>query len=73
MFLATQDQAYKGALDIMLRQVLVEINSLNPTVSELKRSLEFSQSEIDDLMKTKIVKLERERAADKGIIQNLKN
>ena len=58
--LATQDHAYKGALDIMLRQVHDEIKSLRSTVSELKASLEFSHYEIDDL-KAKIANLKKEK------------
>lgn len=70
LLLSTQDQAYKGALEIMLKQVYDEMRSMKSTVDELRRSLEFSQGEVDDLKK-EVKRLEKEKTADKTIIQEL--
>ena len=72
MLLATQDQAYKGALETMMKQVYDKISSLESTVGELKRSLEYTQGEVDDL-KTEIKTLNKEKEADKTTIQDLQN
>ena len=70
LLLSTQDQAYRGAMELMLTQVHEEISSLKSTVGELRRSLEFTQAEIDDL-RGEVKQLEKEKAADKSTIQEL--
>ncbi|KAK3878659.1 hypothetical protein Pcinc_016720 [Petrolisthes cinctipes] len=47
--LETQNQAYKCALEIFIGQINQKIQSLQTTVSDLQRSLEFTQKEVDDL------------------------
>ncbi|KAK3867997.1 hypothetical protein Pcinc_017498 [Petrolisthes cinctipes] len=47
--LETQNQAYKSALEIFIGQINQKIQSLQTTVSDLQRSLEFTQKEVDDL------------------------
>lgn len=71
LLLSTQDQAYRGALEIMMKQVHEEMRSLKTTVDDLKRSLEFTQCEVDDLRK-EVKRLEKEKSADKTIIDDLK-
>lgn len=47
--LESQNQAYKSALEIFVGQFNQKIQSLQTIVSDLQRSLEFSQKEVDDL------------------------
>lgn len=56
----------------MMKQVHERANSLEFTVSVLRKSLEYTQSEVDEL-KTKVKKIQKEKAADKNAIQDLKN
>lgn len=71
LLLSTQDQAYRGALEIMMKQIHEEVGSLRSTVDDLRKSLEFTQGEVDNL-RTEVKKLEKEKAADKTIIQDLR-
>lgn len=54
-----------------MKQVREDMGSLKSTVDELRRSLEFTQGEVDDL-RGEVKELEKEKAADKTIIQNLR-
>ena len=47
--LNSQDQAYRGMIDIIMKQFNEKIEKLQTTVSDLTRSLEFSQMEVDEL------------------------
>lgn len=71
LLLSTQDQAYRGALEMMMKQVFEEIGSLRSTADEMRRSLEFTQAQVDDF-KNKIKKLEKEKEDDKTTINELK-
>lgn len=64
------DQAYKSALDICMRQVNDRINSFHSTINELTRSLEFTQSDLDEL-RSEVKVLQREKKEDKEKIQLL--
>lgn len=49
MLLETQDKTFKSALDIVVDQLKSRIQSAEGTITELVRSLEFSQAELKDL------------------------
>lgn len=44
-----QDKAYKGALELFLKQVNDQVKSCETSVKDLTRSLEFTQNEVDEL------------------------
>ena len=66
ILLSTQDQAYRAALEIMMKQIHTwrYMASMKSTVDEVRKSLEFTQGEVDDL-RSEVKKLEKEKAADK--------
>lgn len=47
--LESQEKAYRGAMEVMVKHLTERIQSLESTVSSLTASLEFSQREIDEL------------------------
>lgn len=47
--LDSQNQAYRGALEVFKKEIGDNVNSLQSTISELKRSLEFTQKDVDEL------------------------
>lgn len=49
--LATQEQAYRGAVEILFRQASDNIKILQLTMTDLKTSLEFTQREVENLKK----------------------
>ena len=71
VLLSTRDQAYRGALVIMMKQIREDLASMKSTVDELRKSLEFTQGEGDDL-RSEVKKLKKEKAANKTIIQALR-
>ncbi|MPC72157.1 Protein unc-13 C [Portunus trituberculatus] len=47
--LEVQDQAYRGFLEIQMKQVDDKLQSMQATINKLTRSLEFTQRDVDDL------------------------
>ena len=47
--LDSQERAYRSALDIVTEQFKQRISSLENTVSDLTKSLQFTQAEVVDL------------------------
>ena len=68
--LAAQDQAYRGALELFMKEMNENYKTLQSTVQDLKTSLEFSQLEIDQL-KQKVNQLQKEKKEDELQINKL--
>lgn len=68
--LAAQEQAYKTAMEIFMKDVNERCKQLETTVKDLRTSLEFSQNEIDDL-KHQLSHLKHGSDNDKQIISKL--
>ena len=68
--LESQERAYKGAMDVMVRHLTERIQTLESTVSYLTASLEFSQREIDEL-KNAMKEHDKENLANKKTIDTL--
>ena len=49
--LKSQERAYKGAMEVMVKHLTERIQTLESTVTNLTASLEFSQRELDELKK----------------------
>ena len=49
--LSTQEQAYRGAVEMLFKQCSENMRSLQSKVNDLTTSLEFTQREVDDLKK----------------------
>ena len=47
--LASQEQGYRGALEIFMNQMENKVQALQSSISELTRSLEFTQQDVQDL------------------------
>lgn len=45
----SQNQAYKGSLEAFMKQVSDNVKGLETVINDLKRSLEFTQKEVEDL------------------------
>lgn len=68
--LDSQDQAYRSALELCMKQVNEDLRFYKSSVDDLKRSLEYTQAEVHEL-KSEVNQLERVRKEDKSIIANL--
>lgn len=68
--LESQNQAYKSALEIFVGQFNQKMQSLQTTVSDLQRSLEFSQKEVDDL-KNGVNKLQSTHKQDQDLLAHM--
>lgn len=68
--LDSQNQAYKGALEIFIKQISDNINSLQTTISDLKNSLEFTQKDVGDLQQ-ELRKYKQEKKSDQETIAEL--
>lgn len=68
--LDNQNQAYRDALEIFLKQNNENFKSLQVTVNDLKCSLEFTQKEVEDL-KAEVKKNKQERKSDIETIKKL--
>lgn len=66
-----QTEAYKNALQVFVSQCNVRIDGCNETIGDLKRSLEFSQVDIDDL-KNQVKLLLQEKETQTKLIAELK-
>ena len=69
--LDSQNQAYRGAMEVFLKQVNENVSSLQSTVSELKMSLEYTQKEVDEL-KQEVKKYHEDKKHDHDVIKTLK-
>ncbi len=47
--LATQDQAYRSALETFLKNVKDDMRAMQTSINDLTTSLEFTQREVEDL------------------------
>lgn len=54
-----------------MKLIQEEMGSLKPTMDELRKSLDFTHAEVDDF-RSKVKKMEKEKTADKAIIQDLR-
>lgn len=68
--LQSQQAAYKGATDILVSQFNARISSMEEKITELHRSLEFSQHQIDELA-CENRKLVSERKEDRKRLEDL--
>lgn len=70
--LEAQEKAYRLAMDTVANELKSKITTLEPTVSDLTTSLEFSQSEIAELKKDgkTLLKFKLERSSE---IEELKS
>ncbi|KAK3880639.1 hypothetical protein Pcinc_000309 [Petrolisthes cinctipes] len=69
--LASQEQAYRGALEVYIGQTNDKIKALQSTIKEVTQSLEFTQQEVDQL-KQQVVKLEVEKTENKEVANGMK-
>lgn len=69
--LASQDEAYKGALDLFMKNINEKLRDNDNVIKDLTRSLEFTQAEVQDL-KQQVTRLESEKQEDKNIICTLR-
>ena len=68
--LAAQNQAFRNAPEVFTKQVNEKIQALQSSVSEVTRSLEFTQKEVDDL-KREVKQHETEDIQNKEVIKKL--
>lgn len=68
--LASQDQAYKGALDACMKTVNDKLTSSDNTIKELVRSLEFTQGQVEDL-RNQVNRLEQQKKDNEMTITKL--
>lgn len=72
--LASQDQAYRGFVEVHMKQVDEKLRAMQSTISDLTRSLEFTQQEVEDL-KQKVKQQDHEiksrKEANEELIANL--
>ncbi|KAK3890929.1 hypothetical protein Pcinc_005096 [Petrolisthes cinctipes] len=69
--LASQEQAFRGALEVYIGQTNDKIKALQSTIKEVTQSLEFTQQEVDQL-KQQVVKLEAEKTENKEVANGMK-
>ena len=72
LLMETQEKSYRGSMQVFLDKVLSKISELSNQVFDLKRSLEFSQQEIDTLKDT-VKGLREAKAADRQEITLLQS
>ena len=72
LLMETQEKSYRGSMQVFLDQVLSKMTELSNQVFDLKRSLEFSQQEIDTLKDT-VKGLREAKAADRQEITLLQS
>ena len=66
--LDSQNQAYRGALEVFMKQITDNVQRLESTVSDLRSSLEFTQKDLEDL-KQEVKKQEKKN--DQEVITTL--
>lgn len=70
--LSEQGQAYRGAVDLLFKQVNENVRALQEKVNDLTVSLEYTQKEVDDL-KRDMIRSKQEKIADDLTIKKLKD
>lgn len=68
--LSTQEQAYRGAVEMLFKQANDNIKAVQSTVIELTTSLEFTQREVEDLKK-ELKQCKEEKIKDNLTIKKL--
>lgn len=68
--LDVQDKAYKNALELFMNQVDKKFQAFQTTINEVTKSLEFTQSELDE-EKFEVKQLHRARKEDQDLIRRL--
>ncbi|KAK3873839.1 hypothetical protein Pcinc_000816 [Petrolisthes cinctipes] len=68
--LESQQTAYKDSIDILVNQFNSRVASLEDKITDVVKSLEFSQKEIDDLKK-EIMEVNKDKEEDKKRISEL--
>lgn len=68
--LETQNQAYRGALEVFMKDIGDKVNQSQTMIHDLKQSLEFTQKEVDDL-KLQLNQVKQERNNDQAQIAKL--
>ncbi|KAK3853303.1 hypothetical protein Pcinc_040147 [Petrolisthes cinctipes] len=69
--LDSQNQAYKGALEVFMKQISEHVNSLQSTISDLRTSLEYTQKEVEELQH-EIKNCKQDKKNDREVIKGLK-
>lgn len=74
--LASQDQAFRSTLDILIEQIKDDARSTESAINELTISLEFTQKEVEDLKQEvenhKQVKVQYQEIIKKNLIMTFK-
>ncbi|KAK4328992.1 hypothetical protein Pmani_000628 [Petrolisthes manimaculis] len=68
--LDSQEKAYRSAMEIVVTQLNTQIRKLENTVSDVTKSLELTQNEVDDL-KQEISRLKAEKNKDNEVFKDL--
>ena len=68
--LNSQQEAFKGSLDIFMKQINEKLKAHEDTIDDLTRSLEHTQKEFEEVKK-QVVCLERVKKEHEGTITNL--
>ena len=71
LLLEAQDKTFKSALDIVVEQLKSRIQLAEGALSEVTKSLEFTQDQVKDLI-TEVATLKKSDAENKKAIVNLK-
>lgn len=69
--LDSQEKAYRSAMEIVVNQLNSQIKNMEDRVSEVTRSLEFTQSEMDGL-KQEVKNLQENKRKDEANIRSIK-
>ena len=72
ILLDSQNQAFRSALDIVVDQFNSRIATMETKISDLIRSLEFSQAEVSDL-EAEVKALRKCEKEHEAVIEELKN
>ena len=67
--LDSQNQAYRGAMKVFMKQMTDNVQGLESTVSDLRSSLEFTQKDLEDLKQE--VKNYKQKKNDEEVIRTL--
>ena len=69
--LSTQEQAYRGAVDMLFKQLSDNVTVLQSTVNDLTASMEFTQREVEYLKK-EFKQCKEEKLKDIEVIKKLR-
>ncbi len=67
--LATQDQAYRSALETFLKNVKDDMRAMQTSINDLTTSLEFTQREVEDLKQE--VKQRKEHSVSNTLMEKI--